>query len=227
MSAVSRRLAAVLVALVLPAVAPAAGTDPQKRLTAADQRKAASIVLKRSDFVAGWKKAPARPDTESDYSCPGYNPDQSDLVLTGEVEAEFTGPEGIPSVNSVANVYRTRREALAAWTRSDKPALGPCVAKALKKELEADGSKVTITKQGRIGFPRYAPRTLAFRLSFNVQVTQSGKTSTVPFTVHFVALGKGRGDATLMTIAFGTGVPQSDLRAFAKLTSQRLTAAKL
>ncbi len=223
----SRRLAVLLVALALPAVALAADTDPQKRLTAADQRKAASIVLKRSDFVAGWKKAPARPDSDSDYSCPGYNPNQSDLVLTGEVEAEFTGPEGIPSVHSVANLYKTRREAVAAWTRSDKPGVAPCVAKVLKRELEADGSKVTITKQGKFAFPRYAPRMLALRFAFNVQVAQGGKTSTVPFTIHFVALGNGRGDATLMTIAFGTGVPQSDLRAFAKLTAQRLAAAKL
>ena len=52
----SRRLALVLlVVLAVPALALAADTDPKKRINPADQRKARSIVLKRTDFVAGWK----------------------------------------------------------------------------------------------------------------------------------------------------------------------------
>jgi hypothetical protein len=222
-----RRLAVLLAALVLPAAALAADTDPQKRPTAADKRKAASIVLKRADFVAGWKRAPVSSDSDGEFSCPGYDPDQSDLVLTGEAEAEFNGPQGIPSVYSVANVYRTRREATAAWTRSDKPGLVPCIAKTMKAEFAKSGGKVSITKQGRVAFPRYAPRTLALRFAFGVAVTEAGKTSTVPLTIHIVVLGHGRGDAMLMTVAYGSGVPPADLRAFAKLTAQRLAAAKL
>ena len=52
-----RRLAILLAAcLAVPALALAADADPKKRITPADQGKAASIVLKRADLAAGWKR---------------------------------------------------------------------------------------------------------------------------------------------------------------------------
>ncbi len=224
----SRRLALLLVlALALPALALAADTDPKERFNAADQRKAASIVLKRSDFAAGWKKVPSKPDSSEDNSCPNYNPDQSDLVLTGEAEADFELAGGLPSVVSVANVYKSRREAVAAWTRSAKPALASCLAAILKREAAASGQKLAITKTGMIPFAKLAPRTVAYRVGLEVTVTQAGKTSKVPLTMHLVVLGNGRGDCGLVTVGLGSGVAMADLRAFAKLTASRLAAAKL
>ncbi|MGZ8782685.1 MAG: hypothetical protein ACXWZB_04220 [Gaiellaceae bacterium] len=224
----SRRLALLLVVVLsAPALALAADTDPTKRFNAADQRKAVSIVLKRADFAGGWKKVPSSPDSSAEASCPNYDPDQSDLVLTGEAQADFELASGIPSVTSVANVYRTRREALAAWTRSARPALAPCLATILEREIEAAGQKVAITKTGRFAFAKVAPRTLAYRVGLELTVTQAGKTSKVPFTMHMVVLGNGRGDCALIAVGLGNGVPIADLRAFAKLTASRLAAAKL
>lgn len=223
-----RRLLALLIAcLALPALALAADTDPKKQINPVDQRKAASIVLKRSDFVAGWKKVPSAPDTDADNSCPGYNPDQSDLVLTGEVEADFETSDGIPAVSSVANVYKTKGDAVKAWTRSAKPALASCLAQVLKREVEKTGGKVAIAKSGVIAFPKLAPRTVAYRVGFNVRVTEAGKTTAIPFTLHVVVLGNGRGDCGLITFGLGNGLPMTDLRAFAKMTATRLGAAKL
>lgn len=223
-----RRLAAVLlIALVVPAAALAASTDPQRRIDPADQRKAGSIVLKRSDFVAGWRKTASTADGGSDYQCAGYRPDQSDLTLTGDAEADFASAQGFPLISSTANVYKTRTQAMAAWTRSDRPGLAPCAAKLLKEEIEKDGGTVILGRAGKIAFPRLAPRTSAYRISFQVATTNAGQASTVPFTVHLVALGHGRGDATLLALAVGNGIPQADLRAFAKLTAARLAAAKL
>jgi hypothetical protein len=227
---VRRRLAAViLLVLALPALALAADTDPQKRFTAADQAKARTLLLKKSDFVSGWKKEPATKsgDDDTDFSCPNYNPNQSDLVLTGEAEAEFAGPEGIPSVTSVANIYKTRREATTAWARGDRPQLVPCFASGLEKALEEDGSKVTVTRKGKLAFPRYSPRTSAYRFSFSVTVTRDGQPLTLPMTVQIVVLGHGRGDVTLVAFSLGSGLALQDLQAFAKLSANRLAAAKL
>ena len=220
-----RLLLFVLVVLAAPALALAADTDPTKRFNPADQRKAASIVLKRTDFVAGWKQVPNEPDSGADPSCPGYNPDQSDLILTGEAEANFTGD---PSrLASYANVFKTKGDALASWTRSVKPALAPCIARVLKQGIEKQGGKAVIVKQGQIAFPKVAPRTAAYRVAINVSYTQAGKTTTVPFTLHVIAVGNGRGDASLVTFGLGNGISGSDLRAFAKLLAVRLAAAKL
>ena len=53
----SRRLALVLlVVFAVPALALAADTDPQRKINPADERKAASIVFKKTDFAAGWKR---------------------------------------------------------------------------------------------------------------------------------------------------------------------------
>ena len=59
-----RLLLLVLVVLALPALALAAGTDPTKQINAVDQRKAASIVLKRPDvIVPGWTKVAVIPNS--------------------------------------------------------------------------------------------------------------------------------------------------------------------
>jgi hypothetical protein len=220
-----RLLIVVLGALALPALALAAATDPQKQINPVDQRKAASIALKRTDFKAGWTKVPNTPNSVEDPSCPGYNPDQSDLILTGETQASFAGEAS--RVTSTSNVYKTKRDALAAWTRSVKPALVPCLARILKQATEGTGAKATIVKQGPIAFPKLAPRTAAYRVVVNVSYTAGGNTTTVPLALHLIALGSGRGDVILLTYALADGVPSSDLRAYAKLLAGRLAAAKL
>jgi hypothetical protein len=144
--------------LALPALALAAATDPKKQINPVDQRKAASIVLKRTDFVAGWKKVPNEP---------------------------------------------------------------------VKQGIEKQGGKAAIVKQGQIAFPKLAPRTAAYRVVINVSHTQAGQTTTVPFTLHVIAIGNGRGDASLVTFGLGNGIPGADLRAFAKLLAGRLATAKL
>ncbi len=78
---VRRRLAVLLlVCLAVPAAALAAAGDPKERFTSADQAKARSIVLKKTDFVAGWKRGTST-DNDSDLTCPGFDPDGSDLTL--------------------------------------------------------------------------------------------------------------------------------------------------
>jgi hypothetical protein len=225
--AVRRRLAVVLlIALVVPALALASHKDPKKQINAADQRKAASIVLKRTDFVAGWKKTPSSPDDDSHLDCPGYDPNGADLVLTGEAEADFEAAGGFPSVFSFSNVFKTRAHANASWTRAVKPALATCLAKVFKEGLESEGHKATITRSGKVAFPKLSPRTAAFRVVMNVTVTEGGKSTTVPLTMYVVALGHGRGDVGLMTMSFGA-TPVTEVRGLATLLAQRLAAAKL
>ena len=56
----------------------------------------------------------------------------------------------------------------------------------------------------------------------------AGKTQTVPFTVQFFALGRGRGDAAMYGVGPGTGVAAApSCRAFGKVLAGRLAAAKL
>jgi hypothetical protein len=145
---VRRPLAALLaLCLAIPAAALAADTDPKKRITLADQAKARSILLKRTDFVAGWKRTPASPD--SDFICPGFNPDESDLTLTGEAEADFERSGSGVGVYSYSEVWASKTDALKSWTRSDKPAAARCLGYAVRKGAESEGAQVRIVPADR------------------------------------------------------------------------------
>ena len=216
----------LIVCLAVPAIALAADTDPKRQITPADQAKARSVLLKRTDFAAGWTKAPASPD--ADLTCPGFNPDGSDLTLTGEAEAEFQHTQGFPRISSFSDVYVSKGDALKSWTRTIKPAIARCLGHFFQQGIVEEGGTATIVKQGRIAFPKLAPRTDAFRVVANVMIEQPGKVAVrVPFTIHLVALGNGRGEAGLLAMGFGTGAPTADLRALAKAIAARLAAAKL
>jgi hypothetical protein len=224
---VRRRLVVfLLVCLAVPAVALAADGEPKKKIVAADQRKAASLVLKRSDFLAGFKRTTTS-DSGEDLDCAGYNPDQSDLTLTGEAETTFTHTGGFPSVYTFSNVFVSSKDALASWTRSVKPALARCLGEAFREAAAGDGASVKLVSAGRMAFPKLAPRTAAFKVVLRVTVTEKGETATVPFTIHVLALGHGRGDVGLMAMHPGVGLASADLREFGQLLASRLAAAKL
>jgi hypothetical protein len=219
-------VALVFLCIAIPAIALAADTDPQKRITRADQAKARSVLLKRTDFVAGWKLQPPTPD--SDLTCPGFNPDESDLTLSGEGEADFKHPQGFPVVYSSSEVWATKADALASWTRSTKPAVARCMAYFMKMGAEDEGGKLTVVSQGTIAFPKVAPRTVAYRVVARMTIAEAGhEPVTIPLTLHLIGLGNGRGDVGLMAMGIGAGVPVADLRFFAKLTAARLAAARL
>lgn len=227
-AAVRRRLVlALLIALALPALALAGHQEPKRQLAPADERRAAAIVLRKADFAAGWRKLPSQAQDDSHLDCPAYQPNEADLVLTGDAESDFERPEGLPSVYSFADVYKTTANARASWARGVRPALAACMAKLLAETLRAEGTPVKIVSVARIAFPKLAPLTAAFRAVLRATVTESGETTTIPLTMHLVALGRGRGQAGLMTVSVGTGTPAADLRVFARLLAQRLTAAKL
>jgi hypothetical protein len=223
---VRRCLGALLVlCIAVPAVALAADTDPKKKITPVDQAKARSILLKRSDFAAGWKKVPASPD--SDATCPGFNPDESDLTLNGEAEADFEHTQGVRFVASAAEVFATEADARKSWTRSDKPATARCLGYLFSQGQTNTSTKVRIVSAGRMAFPKLAPRTAAFKVVARLAITESGKTTTVPVTIQLIAFGQGRGDTSMIAITPGAGVPVAELRLFGKVLAARLAAAKL
>jgi hypothetical protein len=223
-----RRLLATLFVLcvAVPGIALAADTDPKKKIVPADQATARSILLKRADFVAGWKRMPPAPD--SDLVCPGFNPDESDLTLAGEATADFEQTQSLSTATSYVEVWASKADALKSWTRADKPAVARCLGHFFSEGLTAEGVKVKIVSAGRMAFPKLAPRTIAFKVVARVTVTdETGQTNTVPFTIHLLAFGHGRADTSLIAIGPGAGFAAADLRDFGRLIASRLAAAKL
>jgi len=222
---VNRRLALVLlVAFAVPALARAADTDPKRQLTPADERKAAAIIFKRTDFTTGWTRSSSSASSGGgDLSCAYYNPNGSDLTLTGHAEAEFARA-GVSSVISCADVYATAKDAATAWSRTVTPALARCLGEFFERDAAAPGMKVRVLSHGRTPFPRVAPRTAAFRINVKMLVTQDGQTTAVPLALHLLVVGRGRAEAGFLTFA-SQGVSTGDLHEFGKLLAERMKAA--
>jgi hypothetical protein len=222
---VRRRLAVLALAcLALPALAAAADNDPQRRISAADERKAASIVLKRTDFVTGWSRT-TTPSTGDDFDCPYFRPDGSDLTLTGDAKSEFEAGGGIPSILSYADVYATAKDAAAAWSRTIRPALPRCLGDMFRREALQPGMTISNVTHGTLAFPKLAPRTAAFRLGLTMTVTRNGQSASVPLAFHIVVVGSGRAEAGLIAFAPKPGLAAADLRSFATLLARRMKAA--
>ena len=57
------------------------------------------------------------PDSGEDLRCPGFNPNLSDLTLTGESETEFEHPSGAYAA-TFTSVFRSEANARASFARS-------------------------------------------------------------------------------------------------------------
>jgi len=194
---VTPRLAIVFAsALLVLAASAAAATDPGKEqvhLVAADQAAARAAVLLRTDLGAGWTGGQKKPSLSSTPDCPGWHPKQSDLVLTGAAEADFTHA-GL-EVDSNAQVLRTARMVRLDWGRT---AVAPQVMRCMRTELQKQtpsGAKVVSVK--RIAFPRVSTYTAAYRLTIDV----TSGTTTVPVWSDVILFGRGRTELELTVIA--------------------------
>jgi hypothetical protein len=178
------------------AVALADNGNRQKiRFNAADQATARAAVLRRSDLGSGadWKGGAKKPDLTKTDPCPNYNPKQSDLVLTGIAETQFT--QGILAFDSEVKVLETPRMVQLDWRRSVlAPGVLPCLRSTTTKALPAGATVVSVK---RILFPHVAPYTAAFRLITDVHAPSA----TVRLFVDLVLFGSGRTESSLTTTA--------------------------
>lgn len=214
-----RRLGiATVLSLGLASAALAANPhEPQKRLNAHDQAWARKIVLTRADLPGGGWLGQTSSDEKS--TCRSFNPDESALTETGRGQSlEFSRNGSF--VTSMAGIFLTPAQAQRSWNLEVEPGILDCFAEGLK-EAQTGEAKITIVSRGRLAFPRFAPRTAAFkvRLLFNVQGVK------LYADLHLVCLGRGRANAAFMTLSAGrplTPLPAGLDRALASRVAERL-----
>ncbi len=190
----------------------------QIRFNPADQAAARAAVLRRVDLgSAGWVGGATKPDLSSTMSCSGYEPRQSDLVLTGAAEADFrrTGLD----VRSVAQVLKTRSMVARDWRRTvvDPRALA-CLRHTVATQLRANQRLVSFRK---IAFPRLARYAAAYRAL--IAVRAQGRSLLV--AVDVVVVGRSRTELTL-TVAVPDASRASISRAEVRLARLLLARAR-
>ena len=221
---------AAVAALALAGTAGAAATDPQVQIAPADQAWAESILLSSADLGTGWSALSGGGGQAGDASasnlCPGFTPNESDLVVTGgSGSPDFMRSDGAV-VSSAATVWQTPEHAQADWDRMVQPQLLSCLASAI-----AAGStkklKIVIRSKGQLEFPDVASRTAAYRvrLSFHASRKVKGKLKkiAVPATFDLVLLGNGRATGMLLFVFVNAKpITASTEQSVAQLMAQRL-----
>ena len=201
-------LLCVVVALAGAGAATADHLDPQQRIRAADQKRAAAMVLRKTDLPAGYR--PERTsDLEPHLTCSVL--DESDLVLSGRAKSPFWARD-YQVVGSSAALYASASDARASWRRGTSAAGLRCLRDEFQKALAQQGETVRISTRG-IALPKLAVVADAYRLEF------SGADPARPplFYIDLVLLTHGRGlDGPAVRGRRHTACPRDRDRAFAR-----------
>lgn len=210
-------LAIAIVALGVSSVAAAAAVDsraPRQVHTAADTKRANAIVLRQSDLAAGWK---LDPPAASDPPCTA-GPDESKLVQTAKVDPSFTWKDGVTSIGSEVDIFRTSAQALSDWRASTLSLLQTCL---LQGARQGAGTKVhvRIVSTSALPAPKGAERSLHYRFVFGFQTAKSAN-----LVIDVVALGRGPITVVLHTLSVRTPLPAASLRALTGVLASRLNA---
>jgi len=186
--------------------------DPREAFTAADQAWAKRIALKGSDLPAGWRGT--RPPSADDPRCSTFDPDLSDLTITGKAESlNFT--RGFASILSETEIFRTAREAATSFRRGAKPQLIRCYDDLVQKEFAAQ-AQVRLISGRVVPAPPVGDRRFAVQLVWELEA--GGRT----FRTYFDVFGWDRGRAsTAVAVSTLNVVPD---RALERRLAQRLDA---
>jgi len=194
LSALIAVLAAGLTSAVASSASRSATSNRERvRLNPADQAAARAAVLRRGDFGVGWSGGARSPAPPSTVTCPGYEPKQSDLVLTGTAEARFQNTGLV--LQSDAQVLKTRAMVARDWHRSVvDPRAAACIRHTLAKQLPSSERLVSFERRA---FPRLAQYAAAYRMLVKVQA----QGQSVLVVIDLVLVGRSRTELTLTTSA--------------------------
>src|SRR2546430_8275484 len=152
-------LAAAAVGLLLAGAALA--DKEQIHLTAAGQKAARAAVLTRADVgtAPGWTSKTRKPDLSGNTNCANFKPKQSDLVLNGVAEVEWSRP-GL-DLDSEAQVLQAPAMVKLDWQRTVlAPEVEPCLRSIFQKQST---STATFVSFSRLAFPAVGTYSRAYR----------------------------------------------------------------
>jgi hypothetical protein len=189
-------LAGVLLALACTGAALAAATDnPTVRINAADQARAHSSLLQLKDFGVGWTGGSKTPSKLTAPHCPGFNPKESDLVVSGHAEARFTFTRGSVIFDQDTQVLASSNAVRTDFARTVQPKLQDC----LKYQLTASGKGQVVRVDVRpLGLPRIGMISAAYRATVVLKTT-TGRDATI--VSDFVFFGDGRLEYSVNVVA--------------------------
>jgi len=205
-------LAGVVLALAFAAAA--AADDPTVRITRADQLKAEAALLKLRDFGVGWTGGKRTPSKLTAPKCPGFDPKESDLTVTGHAEARFTYARGSVVFDQDNQVLESEKAVRTDFARVIQPKLKDCLAYELKQSGKGQIISVVVRE---LPFPRLGTESAAYR---GTMVLRAGGGRKVTFVSDFIFIGQGRYEYSLNVVA--PAVLGGELASFEQSIAQKL-----
>jgi hypothetical protein len=184
--------ASVIVALVCASSALA--DNPTVRISQADQAKAESSLLQLRDFGVGWTGGKRTPAKLTSPHCPGFDPKESDLVVSGHAEARFGYQRAGVVFDQDTQVLKNKRAVATDFARTIQPKLADCLAYQLKRSGHGQVASVKVQK---LPFPKVGDVSAAYRA---VVVVKSGH-RVARIVSDFIFFGSGRLEYSLNVIA--------------------------
>ena len=200
-----------LCAVLVPAGALGDRGDPKKAIRPADQKRAKAMIVRTTDLLPGFERYRSSSSSDTEPYCKEL--DESDLTITGEVEAAYRA--GSQIVLTAARVYRTRSEANASYRRNTSTAGLRCMRRELGREFAQNGGK--LLSVDLLPFPRLGDRTYVRRFV----ARQGGVTVTMDrITVH-----RSRAWAGVGFVSGVAQVPRAEQVRLARVIADRMATA--
>jgi hypothetical protein len=204
-------IAGVLLALV--GAATAAADDPTVRISHADQMKAEAALLQLTDFGVGWTGGRRTPSKLTAPQCPGFDPKESDLTVTGHAEARFAYARGSVVFDQDNQVLESEKAVATDFARVIRPKLKDCLAYELKQSGKGQVVSVVVRE---LPFPKMGTSSAAYRGTMVVRVGNR----KVTFVSDFIFIGQGRLEYSLNIVA--PAVLGAELVSFEQSIAQKL-----
>ncbi|HEY5059507.1 MAG TPA: hypothetical protein VII51_10885 [Gaiellaceae bacterium] len=186
--------------------------SPQQRHTVADMKLANALALRKADLVAGWKVDPRKAGSSR---C-AAEPNESKLVQTARVDPSFLWKDGVTTLGSEVDVYKTAAMAREDWDLSTLKLTSTCLIEVVDAGLAGHG-RVTLDSATVLPAPGLAQRSLHYRLVITVHAAQ-----TVKLVTDLIALAHGRVTVVLQALSVGSPLSAAGLSAVAAKLAGRL-----
>lgn len=219
----SVRVAAVLLLALaaLVAVGSASARDPREpkqRHTAADMAWARSVALVRGDLTAGWKVAPKEKPSPPCSTIP----DESALVQTAQIDPTFVWRDGVTTIGSEVDVFKTPAMAKRDWRLSTLALMRRCLLEGARDSVQK-GITVALVSATSLETPRLGERHLHYRIVFELR---SRTAKAVPIVSEMIGFGVGRTSVVLHAFySPRVPVPTAELNGLAAKLAKRLVGA--
>jgi hypothetical protein len=204
-----------LSALVSATAASADHLDPQNRLRPADQKRAASMLVRMGDLGHGFA-VERTSGVEPHVTCRAL--DESGLVLTGHAKSPYWSRE-YQIVGSTAAVYRTSADARASAERGASPAGMNCLRDEFRQEWARRGEALRVTIR-RLALPRLGDASFAHRL-----VLSGAAPGSPSLYLDLVVIREGRGQVGLLFGGVLAPPPRETELSLARVVAKRMAKA--